>query len=105
MRVLLALTAVAMLTWTVPGMAQQPENAQQERMKACNTEAGAQKLSGDARKSFMSSCLAGKTTGGSGSTTGNTQQDKMKMCNQRAGAQQLTGDARKSFMSSCLKGP
>ncbi len=32
----------------------------QERMKACNVEAGQQNLSGDKRKSFMSDCLAGK---------------------------------------------
>ncbi len=40
-----------------------PVNAQatpQERMKACNVEAGQQNLSGDKRKSFMATCLAGK---------------------------------------------
>ena len=35
------------------------ENAQQERMKTCNTKASEQKLAGDARKQFMSSCLKG----------------------------------------------
>jgi len=30
---------------------------QQVKMKSCNTAAGDKKLSGDARKSFMSSCL------------------------------------------------
>ena len=34
---------------------------QQELMKTCNTQAGNQKLTGDARKSFMSDCLSGKT--------------------------------------------
>jgi competence protein ComEA len=34
--------------------------AQQERMTACNAEAGQKKLSGDKRKSFMAECLAGK---------------------------------------------
>ena len=34
--------------------------AQQERMTACNAEAGQKKLSGDKRKSFMADCLAGK---------------------------------------------
>jgi competence protein ComEA len=34
--------------------------AQQERMTACNAEAGQKKLSGDERKSFMADCLAGK---------------------------------------------
>lgn len=32
-------------------------NAQQERMKKCNADAAAKQLSGDARKTFMSSCL------------------------------------------------
>ena len=40
--------------------APQPQAAQQERMKACNAEAGQKKLSGDTRKSFMVACLAGK---------------------------------------------
>ncbi|MGB0399430.1 PsiF family protein, partial [Stenotrophomonas sp.] len=34
-----------------------PANAQQERMRKCNADAGAKKLAGDARKTFMSSCL------------------------------------------------
>jgi psiF repeat len=104
MRGLVAFAAILLLTATTPVIAQQSQNAQQDRMKTCSTEAGGQKLTGDARKSFMSSCLSGKTTGGSGSTSGNAQQDKMKTCNQQAGAQKLAGDARKSFMSGCLKG-
>jgi formate/nitrite transporter FocA (FNT family) len=36
------------------------ETAQQARMKSCNAEAGQKSLSGDARKSFMKSCLSGK---------------------------------------------
>lgn len=32
---------------------------QQEKMKACNKEAGEKKLTGDERKQFMSSCLSG----------------------------------------------
>nr|WP_309566057.1 PsiF family protein [Methylobacillus flagellatus] len=33
-------------------------NSQQQKMKSCNTEAGKQNLSGDARKDFMKSCLS-----------------------------------------------
>jgi len=33
------------------------QQAQRERMKACNAEAGKQQLKGDARKTFMSTCL------------------------------------------------
>lgn len=32
---------------------------QQDKMTACNKEAGAKKLSGDERKKFMSECLKG----------------------------------------------
>ena len=35
------------------------QKAQQERMKACNQKAGDKKLEGDARKSYLSSCLKG----------------------------------------------
>ena len=32
---------------------------QQQKMKDCNAKAGDQKLTGDARKTFMSTCLKG----------------------------------------------
>lgn len=48
-------------------------------MKSCNTQAGAEKLTGDARKAFMSDGLAGRTTTGSGNLAGMTQQEKMKL--------------------------
>lgn len=83
-----------------PVSAQTP-NPQQERMKTCNTQAASQKLSGDARKTFMSDCLSGKTTAAKPLTA---QQQKMKDCNATASGKKLTGDARKTFMSSCLKG-
>lgn len=66
------------------------ENAQQERMKACNAEAADK--NGDERKKFMSSCLSTKKL---------TQQEKMKSCN--AKAVDKKGDDRKQFMSECLK--
>jgi hypothetical protein len=64
---------------------------------------GPQKLTGDARKSFMSECLGSKASG-SGTSTGNPQQDKMRYCNFQASDRHLTGDARKSFVSDCLQG-
>jgi invasion protein IalB len=36
------------------------QKAQQERMKACNKQAGEKKLKGEARKKFMSGCLKGE---------------------------------------------
>jgi hypothetical protein len=72
---------------------------QQELMKTCNEQAGTQKLTGDARKSFMSDCLSGKI-----SSPLTRQQELMKSCNAQATSQKLKGDARKQFMSTCLKG-
>jgi hypothetical protein len=34
-----------------------PATTPQERMKTCNADAAARKLAGDARKTYMSSCL------------------------------------------------
>jgi psiF repeat-containing protein len=71
-------------------------NPQQERMKACNSQAGDKK--GDERKAFMSSCLKG------GAAMPMTQQEKMKKCNADASAKALKREERKGFMSECLKG-
>ena len=70
------------------------KNSQQEKMKACNAQAGDKK--GDERKAFMSECLKGATAPA-------TQQEKMKKCNADANAKALKGDDRKTFMSDCLK--
>jgi hypothetical protein len=104
----IALAAVAILLVASPVCYAQQSNqsapsGQQERMKTCNTQASSQKLTGDARKSFMSDCLSGQATG-SGTSTGNSQQDKMRYCNFQASDRHLTGDARKSFVSDCLTG-
>jgi hypothetical protein len=37
-----------------------PQQAQQQRMRDCNAEAGTRQLAGDARRDFMSECLAGR---------------------------------------------
>jgi hypothetical protein len=102
MRTAIAVAAIALATLITPAAIAQTSstNSQQERMKSCNTQAGTQKLTGDARKTFMSNCLSGKTT----TASKNSQQEKMKTCNTQASSQKLTGDARKSFMSNCLKG-
>jgi hypothetical protein len=102
MRTTIAVAIIALATLITPAATAQTSstNLQQERMKSCNTQAGTQKLTGDARKTFMSNCLSGKTT----TASKNSQQEKMKTCNTQASSQKLTGDARKSFMSNCLKG-
>ena len=72
---------------------------QQERMKSCNEEAGAKKLSGADRSKFMSSCLKGDAA----APAMNAQQERMKSCNASASEKALKGADRKKFMSECLK--
>jgi hypothetical protein len=89
--------AVAQETKDVKKEPTAAQKKQQERMKACNDQAGAKKMEGDARKKFMSACLKGeeKMT---------PQQARMKECNKQASDKQMKGDDRKKFMSACLKG-
>ncbi len=75
---------------STPALAEKTD--QQNKMVACNKEAGDKK--GDDRKAFMKQCLSAKKA---------TQQDKMKTCNKDAGDKKLKGDDRKKFMSECLK--
>ncbi len=80
----------------VGGMLASPafaQNSQQDKMKACNTQAAGK--TGDERKAFMKDCLSTKKK--------MTQQDKMKACNKDAAGK--TGDDRKAFMKSCLSNP
>jgi hypothetical protein len=70
---------------------------QQQKMISCNAEAATRKLAGDARATFMKTCLSAAPAAAS------TPQERMKDCNARAGEQKLTGDALKSFMAGCLK--
>ena len=72
---------------------------QQEKMAACNKDAGAKNLKGDERKKFMSECLAADKP----SAAQKAQQEKMTACNKEAGDKALKGDERKKFMSTCLK--
>jgi len=77
------------------------QQAQQDKMTACNKQAGDKQLKGDDRKKFMSDCLSADAAA---PKSKNSQQDKMTACNKEAGDKQLKGDDRKKFMSTCLKG-
>jgi hypothetical protein len=94
MKKLLALAIIGAFA-VAGGPAFAADNAQQDRMKACNTKAEGMK--GDERKAFMSNCLAGKDA----PAAKMSQQDKMKACNVKAEGKK--GDERKAFMSECLK--
>lgn len=84
------LTSVACGLLLSLGTAHAADNPQQNKMAACNKDAGDKK--GDERKAFMSDCLKKKPV---------SQQDKMKVCNKDAAGKK--GDDRKAFMSECLK--
>jgi hypothetical protein len=102
-RMMLALPILAALAW--PAGAQPAPTAQQDRMKSCNAEAGTKSLAGDARKTFMSDCLGGKTAAAAPAEPPLTaQQERMESCNADAASKNLSGDPRQRFMSSCLSG-
>ena len=106
MKTMIALVALAFVSGSAlaadaekktPSPAQQ---AQQDKMKACNADAGKKELKGDERKKFMSECLSAKSAAPAAPAT---QQDKMKSCNADAATKALKGDERRAFMSDCLK--
>jgi len=79
------------------------QKKQQERMAACNKQAGSKK--GDERKKFMSGCLKGQDTAAAPAPSAKqkAQQDKMGDCNKQANLKNMKGQERQTFMSSCLK--
>jgi psiF repeat len=98
MRILPAVLSVLLLA----SLSVHADNSQQDKMTSCNAQAKTQSLSGDARKSFMKTCLSSAPA--SDDSKLNSQQQKMKQCNADAKSKGLTGADRKTFMSSCLKG-
>lgn len=65
-------------------------NSQQDKMKACNDQAGDKK--GDDRKAFMKTCLSAKPA---------KQESKMAMCNKKTAG--LSKDDRAKAQSECMK--
>ncbi len=94
-------TLVVSVAVALLGLSAQAQNSQQDKMKTCNAQAKTQNLAGDARKSFMKTCLSNQPAD---SPKLNSQQQKMKQCNADATTKGLKGADRKSFMSTCLKG-
>ena len=70
----------------------------QQRMKACNTQATAQKLDGAARNRFVTACLNGE----SHARAVTPRQRLHEECNERARG--LEGAERRGFMTQCEKG-
>jgi len=80
----------------------QAGNKQTEKMKDCNAQAKTQSLAGDARKSFMKTCLSIAPAAEAAKSSLTPQQEKMKSCNADAKTKALKGPDRKTFMKTCL---
>ncbi|MDD5241732.1 MAG: PsiF family protein [Sulfuricella sp.] len=83
---------------------------QQNKMGACNKEAGEKALKGDERKKFMSDCLKAKAPESAKEAAApkaegapKEKSSPMSACNKAAGEKAIKGDERKKFMSDCLK--
>ncbi len=77
--------------------------AQQGKMSTCNAQAKEQTLSGDARKTFMKTCLSSAPAAPAAKEL-TPQQQKMTSCNADAKTKALKGADRKAFMKTCLSG-
>ncbi len=77
--------------------------AQQNKMGACNKDAGEKALKGDERKKFMSECLRAKAPEAAAPAEPAPKLTPMATCNKAAGEKTLKGPDRKKFMSDCLK--
>lgn len=96
------LTALSLACALVSAQAQDAEkkpNTQNNRMVACQKEAGDQKLEGAKRKEFVSQCLKNKPA------PAPTQGQKLGACSKEAASKGLKGEERNTFLSECAKRP
>lgn len=91
MKTLIALTLASLFACSSAFAADTKMTPQQEKMKACNTEATGK--TGDERKAFMKTCLSAKPA---------KKESKISMCNKKTAG--LKGEERKKAQSECMKG-
>jgi hypothetical protein len=84
-----------------PAPTESAEARQQERMAACEADATAANITGDARKSVISTCLSRKAVGQANTSA---TQEKLKWCNGQADDKKLVDSARRGFIDNCVKG-
>lgn len=77
--------------------ASEAQKAQQEKMKACNAEAKAKDMKGDARKAFMKDCLSAK----SGAAKAAPAKAPNANCEGMAQQKKLAGAAKGAFLKKC----
>lgn len=72
----------------------------QQRMKACNTQADQKALKAGERNHFMRACLKGAKSDGRALSP---HQQRSQECSAQARAKRLEGAERRGFMSECEK--
>ena len=75
---------------------------QQQRMRACNTQADQKGLTDGERNHFMRSCLKGRNGNGHKLTV---HQQRSQECGRQAREQRLEGAEKRGFLSECEKPP
>ena len=94
---------LALLAFAVAGLAWGDDlKPQQQRMRACNTQADHKGLDGGARNHFLRSCLKGQKGDGHKLSA---HQRRSEDCTRQARSQGLEGAERRGFMSECEKPP
>jgi psiF repeat-containing protein len=101
--ILAAAVAVLLLAFQMPrAIGAEGLKPEQQRMKACNTQAKQKNLEGAERNHFMRACLKGKN--GNGPTV-SVHQKRTEDCTRQARERRLEGSKRRGFMSECEKPP
>lgn len=95
-----AVAAVFLLLQGTRAFAVEPLTPQQQRMRACNTQADGKQLKGGERNHFIRACLKGANGNGHRLTP---RQKQNQACNEQAKKQGLEGAERRGFMSQCEK--
>ena len=92
------LTALAMAAFALTAQAadEKKPTPQQEKMAACNKEAGDKK--GDERKAFMKQCLSAKPAAAAAAPAAKTSPE----CEKSADEKKLAGAARTSHVKKCM---
>lgn len=91
MKTLIALALASLFAFGTALAADTKMTPQQEKMKACNTEATGK--TGDERKAFMKTCLSAKPA---------KKESKMAMCNKKTAG--MKAEERAKAQSECMKG-
>jgi len=92
----LALSPLAAMAQGKSGVTPGPD----EHLATCDAAATAAKITGDARTSYISTCMSRKA----GQPDTDAAREKLKFCAAQAGEKQLAAGPRKAFIDNCIKG-